>query len=297
MEVNAAAIAAANIGFSTAFQAGLATAPSQWTRVATKFNSTTFKEVYPWLGDIPGMKRWVGPRQVNALKLYKYELENEDWEDTIAVARNAIADDRLGVYAPRFTALGKAVGASKDMLTFAAMKASFLTECYDGQYFCDTDHPVLDEDGEVTTVANTDGGSGEAWFLIDSKQPIAPFFLQIREEAKFTSMTDLSNPHVFTNKEFVYGADGRWAAGYGFWQWCWGSKQTLDDTHYTTARAALQGMKGDYGRPIGVMPDLLVVGPSNEKAGRKLLNSENASGGETNPWKGTAELMVVPWLA
>jgi hypothetical protein len=76
------------------------------------------------------------------------------------------------------------------------------------------------------------------------------------------------------NKQFLYGADGRWAVGFGFWQWTWGSKQTLDATHYATARAALSSMKGDYGRPIGIMPDLLVVPPSLESAGRKLLNSE-----------------------
>ena len=56
-------------------------------------------------------------------------------------------------------------------------------------------------------------------------------------------------------------------------------------------------MKGDYGRPLGIKPNLLVVPPALESAGRKILNSENASGGETNEWKGTAELLVVPWLA
>jgi phage major head subunit gpT-like protein len=297
MEINAEVLIAANTGFNTAFQAGLAQAPSQWQRVASRFTSSGFKEVYPWLGDLPGMKEWVGPRQINALKTYSYELLNKDWEDTIAVSRNAIEDDQLGVYGTRFTALGKAVGASKDMLVFANMKAGFTSDCYDGQTFFDTDHPVLDKNGNVTQVANTDGGSGEPWFLIDSKQPIAPFILQIRREAQFVSMTDPTNPHVFMNKEFLYGADGRWAAGFGFWQWCWGSKQTLDSTHYATARAALTGMKGDYARPIGVVPDLLVVGPANEQKGRQLLNSEYGTGGVTNEWKGTAELLVVPWLA
>lgn len=56
-------------------------------------------------------------------------------------------------------------------------------------------------------------------------------------------------------------------------------------------------MTGDHGNPLGLMPNLLVVGASNESAGRKILNSEYASGGETNEWKGTAELLVCPWLA
>ncbi|MBN8190503.1 Mu-like prophage major head subunit gpT family protein, partial [Salipiger thiooxidans] len=93
------------------------------------------------------------------------------------------------------------------------------------------------------------------------------------------------------------GADARFNSGFGFWQMAWGSKQTLNAANYATARAALSGMKGDYGRPLGLMPNLLVVPPSLESAGRKLLNSELGTGGETNEWKGTAQLLIVPWLA
>ncbi|RWE48547.1 MAG: hypothetical protein EOS79_08410 [Mesorhizobium sp.] len=297
MLVNAANLDALRAGFSTAFQAGLGQAPSQWQRVATRFNSTTRKNKYGWLGDLPGMREWVGPRQVHGLKQYDYEIENKPYEETIGVDRDDIEDDNLGIYAPRFTAMGRAVGSSKDTLVFAALKAGFATECYDGQNFFDTDHVVLDEDGAEASVANTDGGAGTPWFLIDSKQPINPLILQVRKEAQFVSKDRPEDDNVFMNKKFLYGADGRWAVGFGFWQWTWGSKQTLDAAHYATARAALSGMKGDYGRPIGIMPDLLVVPPSLESAGRKLLNSELAAGGETNEWKGTAELLVVPWLA
>lgn len=55
-------------------------------------------------------------------------------------------------------------------------------------------------------------------------------------------------------------------------------------------------MKADGGSPLGLVGNLLVVPQSLESAGRKLLNSEYGSGGETNEWKGTAELLVVPWL-
>jgi phage major head subunit gpT-like protein len=295
--INSAVLSAITIGFSTAFQAGLGQAPSQWNVLATRFPSATRQNDYGWLGDIPGMKKWLGPRQVNALKAYKYSLENEPYEDTIGVDRDDIEDDMEGLYAPRFTAMGRAVGAFPDQLVFAAAKDGFTTNCYDGQFFFDTDHPVINEAGDVVSVANTDGGSGEPWFLIDSKQPIKPFILQERKAAQFVSMVNPNDHNVFMNKEFLYGADGRWAAGYGFWQWCWGSKQTLDATRYKTAREKLISMKGDHGRPMGVMPDLLVTGPANEEAARKLLNSELMSGGETNPWRGTATLVVVPWLA
>jgi phage major head subunit gpT-like protein len=85
--------------------------------------------------------------------------------------------------------------------------------------------------------------------------------------------------------------------GFGFWQFAYGSKQPLTAATYGAAGAALSGMKGDYGRPLGLTPNLLVVPTSMESTALKLLNSENAAGGETNEWKGTAELMLSPWLA
>lgn len=297
MLINAANLDALRVGFSTAFQAGLSQAPSQHARITTTFRSTTRKNKYGWLGDLPGMRKWIGPRQIKGLAQYDYEIENEPWEETIGVDRDDIEDDNLGIYAPRFAAMGRAVGSSYDTLSFALLKAGWSTQCYDLQNFFDTDHPVLDENGDPQSVANTDGGSGTPWFLIDSKQPINPILLQIRKQAQFITKDDPRDDRVFMNKQYLYGADGRWAVGFGFWQWTWGSKQTLNAANYAVARAALASMKGDYGRPIGIMPDLLVVPPSLEGAARKILNSENASGGETNEWKGTAELLVVPWLA
>jgi phage major head subunit gpT-like protein len=194
--------------------------------------------------------------------------------------------------------MGMSTGAKWDLEVFSLLKAGFATECYDGQYFFDTDHPVLDEDGStMLSVANTDGGSGTPWFLLDVNRAIKPIILQKRKDFEFVARDRLTDDNVFSNREFQYGADARANVGFGFWQFAWGSKQTLSAANYAVARGALTGMKGDHGRPLGIMPNLLVVPPSLESAGRKILNSEYASGGETNEWKGTAELLVVPWLA
>ena len=57
------------------------------------------------------------------------------------------------------------------------------------------------------------------------------------------------------------------------------------------------GMKGDYGRPLGLNPRLLVVPPALESAALKIVNNEFGANGESNEWKGTAEVLVAPWLA
>ncbi len=297
MLVNAANLAALRVGFAATFQNGLDQATTQWGRVATEVRSSQKEQKYGWLGKIPNVREWVGARAVQNLEQHDYAIKEKPYELTIGVDRDDIETDNLGIYGPMFTEFGRATGAHPDTLVFDLLKAGFTTECYDGQNFFDTDHPVKDADGNDTTIANTDGGSGTPWFLFDTNRALKPLILQKRKDFQFVSKDKVDDDNVFNNKEFVYGADARMNVGFGFWQFAWGSKQTLNATTYATARAALTGMKGDHGRPLGLMPNLLVVPPSLESAGRKLLNSELGAGGETNEWKGTAELLVVPWLA
>ncbi|WP_425099140.1 Mu-like prophage major head subunit gpT family protein [Tropicibacter sp. S64] len=297
MLVNAANLNDLRVGYSAAFQGGLDQAASQWPRVATEVRSTQKEQKYGWLGKMPNVREWVGDRAVQNLQQHDYAIKEKKLELTVAVDKDDVETDNLGIYGPMFTEMGRSSGSYPDTLIFGLLKLGFATECYDGQYFFDTDHPVLDADGDEITVANTDGGSGTPWFLMDTSRALKPLILQKRKDFVFVAKDKLTDDNVFDKNEFVYGTDARMNAGFGFWQMAWGSKQTLNAANYATARAALTGMKGDYGRPLGLMPNLLVVPPSLESAGRKLLNSEYASGGETNEWKGTAELLVVPWLA
>lgn len=297
MLVNTGNLKTLGVAFNSAYKNGLGQAPTEHMRIATRVPSSTGKEEYGWLGKIPNVREWLGDRVVQNIKQHDYSIKNKDFELTIGVDRNDIEDDNVGVYTPLFTEMGMSTGAHPALLVFALLKAGFATACYDGQYFFDTDHPVLDADGAVQSVANTDGGAGAPWFLIDDSRALKPILWQVRKDFQFVAKDKVDDDNVFDKKEFKYGADARMNVGLGFWQMAWGSKQALDTAHYATARAAIAGMKGDYGRPLGLSGKLLVVPPSLESAGRKLLNSEYAAGGETNEWKGTAELLVVPWLA
>lgn len=297
MLVNRANIDRLFAGYKTNFQGGLGQHPGQQGRIATEVPSTTLQEDYGWLGQVPGMREWLGDRQVHNLASSDYTIRNKDFELTIGVDRNTIEDDRYGIYAPLFTEMGRSTAAHPDQLVFGLLKAGFATACYDKQYFFDTDHPVLDESGTPQSVANTDGGAGAPWFLIDDSRALKPIILQMRKRPNFVRKDREEDDNVFDRKTFVYGVDARYNVGFGFWQFAWGSKQTLDATHYAAARAALMGMKGDYGRPLGLMPRLLMVPPSLEPAGLELLNAERNAAGATNVYRGTAELLVVPWLA
>jgi phage major head subunit gpT-like protein len=296
MLVNASNLDSLRVGFKTSFMNGLGTAPSQYLRVATVVPASTKEQKYGWLGKIPRVREWIGQRAVQNLEQHDYAIKEKPWELTIAVNRDDIETDNLGIYSPLFQMMGESTGSQWEQLVWDLAKNGWATLCYDGQDFFDTDHPVLDANGVAQPVANTDNGAGSPWFLLCTKQALKPFILQKRKDFTFVAKDKLDDDNVFDNNEFRYGADARGNVGYGFWQMAWGSKQTLDPAHYETARAAITGQKGDYGIPLGLTPDLLVVGSSSEGAGRRILQSQLVNGGESNPWAGTAELLVVPWL-
>jgi phage major head subunit gpT-like protein len=67
-----------------------------WKKIATVFNSIGDKEEYNWLGQVPSLKEWTDQRKLSGLKPHSYTLTNRDWESTIEVHKNALADDKLG---------------------------------------------------------------------------------------------------------------------------------------------------------------------------------------------------------
>jgi len=286
------------VGFNGAFKRGLGQAEPNWQRVATRVPASTKEQRYGWLGKVPNVREWVGPRQVQNISESDYSIKEKPWELTIGVDRDDIETDNLGIYAPLFEEMGLSTAAHPDLLVFAMLVAGFTTNCYDGQYFFDVDHPVLDVDGvTVLSVANTDGGNGNPWFLLDDSRALKPILLQERRGfGDIVARDKVTDDNVFDLNEFRYGVDARYNVGYGFWQFAWGSKQALSATTYGLGRTSLMGMKGDHGRPLGVKPSLLVCGPSNEKNALEVLNADRNAAGATNVYKGTAELLVVPWL-
>ncbi|MFK5980871.1 MAG: Mu-like prophage major head subunit gpT family protein [Rhizobiaceae bacterium] len=297
MLINTSSLDSLRKGFSTAFANGLGQAENTYDRIATTVPSSTSENKYGWLGKMPNMREWIGPRSVENIAEHDYAIKNKKFELTLGVASDDIQDDNLGVYAPLFTEMGAATAAHPNMLVYAALSAGFSTLCYDGQNFFDTDHPVLDANKNEISVANTDGGGGTPWFLLSTKRSLKPLLYQERQKAVFTARDRLDDSNVFNLDEYHYGVKSRCNVGYGFWQMAWGSKQTLNKANYAIGRQGLMGMKGDYDRPLGIMPDLLVVPPSLEGQALEILNAERDAAGATNVYKGTAELLVSPWLA
>ena len=75
----------------------------------------------------------------------------------MGVTRTAIEDDQLGIYTPLFEEMGYGAATHPDELVFGLLKNGHTTNCFDGQSFFDTDHPVyaeVDGTGAVSLVSN-----------------------------------------------------------------------------------------------------------------------------------------------
>lgn len=193
--------------------------------------------------------------------------------------------------------MGRSGHEQPDELVFALLAAGFTTECYDGQYFFDTDHPVLNQAGEQVSVSNMQAGASPAWYLLDTSRAVKPLIFQEREKPEFQSCDGPGDHNVFSRDEYLYGIRARHNVGFGFWQLAFASKAELTPENYAAAREAMQTMRGDEGRLLGLRPNTLVVPPSLESKARKIVSSALTAEGGTNEWAGTATPIISPWLA
>lgn len=303
MIVNKDNIANLFISLKTSFNNAFGAVKPVWTDIAMKVTSTSGSNDYKWLSRFPKMQRWVGDKKLKALEAFKYVITNEDFEATVEVDRNDIEDDEIGFYSTQAQSAGASSAELPDELVFEAVNGAFTNICFDGQFFCDVDHPVknpvtglvesvsnksavalsaaslaaaqaslgaaktamgkfkddegrplnvtpnvllvpvaLEETanllytakefapgvpnpyvGKYKPVASPRLTSDTAWFLLDTTKVVKPFVYQERKAPVFVSQTDMQSDDVFTRKKYKFGAEARAAAGYGFWQTCFGS--------------------------------------------------------------------------
>lgn len=295
--INNATLTTLAQGFNAAFLRGFGSVAPSWQQVAMEITSTSDAENYGWMKDLPGMREWIGQRVYNNLEATPAQLKNKSWEHTIAVKRDHIEDDKLGIYANLYSMQGEIVARHPDDLVWGLLPAGFNTRGFDGQYFFDTDHATFNRAKAEVSWSNTQGGSGAPWFLMDlSRSFMKPLIFQMRRKPQFVPRTDPKDPHVFDHAEFVFGADGRYNAGFGFHQLAVGSRMDLDAASFEDARIRLASQFRPDGSPLGVVGTHLVVGSSNEAAALELLEAERNAAGATNVWRNRAKLIVSPWL-
>ena len=66
---------------------------------------------------------------------------------------------------------------------------------------------------------------------------------------------------------------------------------------FGAARTAMQLVKDDEGRPLGVMPNILLVGPALGDIANALATTDRLQDGKVNIYKGTVEVVVDPRIS
>ena len=285
-----------NTAWRTNFQNGRAAVEPLWMRIATEVPSTTSSNTYGWLGEWPNIREWVGDRQHKAIAAHDYSVKNKKFESTVDVPADTIDDDNYGVYAPLMTELGRAVGVFPDQLVFQALKDGYATKCYDGQNFFDNDHPV-EVNGVEASVSNMTAGAAQPWFLLDTSRTLKPMIYQKRRDFDFVAKNSpQDSDRVFETDLFSYGTKGRANVGYGFWQMAHASKADLTKASFRAARHAMRDLKSDEGRPLGIRPNIILVGTSNVDKAKDLFMPERDENGSTNTERNAVEIVEVDWL-
>jgi phage major head subunit gpT-like protein len=136
------------------FQRGYTGRKQYYDQFADLVPSSTKQNLYSWLAELPGLRKWYGPKLARNISSRAYALVNEDWEDTYEMDRNDIDDDIAGIYGQREQLMGDAASRWPDDLMTDIVKTGTTALCFDGQFFFDTDHPVDLDDAGAGTYAN-----------------------------------------------------------------------------------------------------------------------------------------------
>jgi phage major head subunit gpT-like protein len=136
------------------FQQGYQRRKMFWPQYAEEVPSSTKQNVYTWLAELPGLRKWVGPKLARNIAARAVALVNDDYEDTMEIDRNDIDDDIAGVYGRKAELMGDAGNRWGDDLVTSAIINGTSTTCFDGQNFFDTSHPVDVDDSSQGTYAN-----------------------------------------------------------------------------------------------------------------------------------------------
>lgn len=108
--------------------------------ISNLFNSDQASETYPFLGQVPTLREWIGGRQAKTLRGDQLTIENLHYEATIEFMLKDMRRDKTGQIQARINEF-----ADRQLTHWASLLSTLIVNaesqvCYDGEYFFDTDH-------------------------------------------------------------------------------------------------------------------------------------------------------------
>ena len=104
--------------------------------------SDSAKEVYAWLGQVPQLRKWFGPRVAKDLNENTYELINELFETSIRIQKADMRRDKTGGIDRRINQI--VTRSSTHWMSLFSTLITANTACYDGQNFFSATHSEVD---------------------------------------------------------------------------------------------------------------------------------------------------------
>jgi phage major head subunit gpT-like protein len=110
-------------------------------------------ETYKWLGMSPMLREWVGGRQAKGFLVNGITIDNKHYEATVDILEKDMRRDKTGQINVRIGEMATRANTHFASLLSTLILAGHTTggECYDGQYFFDTDH----SEGDSGTQSNS----------------------------------------------------------------------------------------------------------------------------------------------
>lgn len=142
MIINSSTLSALRVNFSNIFQTAYGEAAGIADRLCTVVPASTGIGTYGWLGRIPKMRQWVGPRQIQNMIEQAAQIVSADFELTVGVARNDIERDNLGLYPVLFKMMAQQSRRHADQLAKAALQGGTVALGFDGVPFFSALHPL-----------------------------------------------------------------------------------------------------------------------------------------------------------
>lgn len=144
MLITPATIAALNTDFRGQFQKAFVAAQPSYKEIATEVPSTTGSNTYGFIDEFPAIREWIGDRVLHGLKGKSMTVINRPFEGTIALPKDDVEDDKMGLWSPKTEMLAQQAAFFPDILCVDALMGGFTANGYDGVPFFSHVHPWKD---------------------------------------------------------------------------------------------------------------------------------------------------------
>jgi len=111
--------------------------------VSNLFNSDQASEEYPFLGQVPRMREWIGGRNAKGLRGNTLTIRNKHYEATMEIALSDLRRDKTPQIQARISEFAEEGDAHWGTLVSDLIIAAPSAVCFDGEYYFDTDHPNI----------------------------------------------------------------------------------------------------------------------------------------------------------